>query len=148
MVGYSACLFTCGNREQEQKVKAQLCQTCNLVEKDQSANIAAIKVSQHLSHWYQGTSWKRQLCFCLSAVTVTVLWTACCDWALIRCCFVNTLGVGHRRQHWGCGDWQLWGSCSVTEKCSSPKFDQSQNKEVSGKTVVSEHFRVKPVNCL
>ncbi|XP_041817732.1 kinesin-like protein KIF9 [Chelmon rostratus] len=35
--------FKLAVQEQEQKVKAQLCQTCNLVEKDQSANIAAIK---------------------------------------------------------------------------------------------------------
>lgn len=48
------------SREQEQKVKAQLRQTYNLVEKDQSANTPAVKVSQH-----QRTS---------EQLTVTELW--------------------------------------------------------------------------
>lgn len=40
------CMYV--SRKQEQKVMAQLCQTYNLVEKNQSANTAAIKVIQHL----------------------------------------------------------------------------------------------------
>lgn len=51
MVNDSVCFCMCVSREQEQKVKAQLCQTYNLVKKDQSANTAAIKASsQHLIH--------------------------------------------------------------------------------------------------
>lgn len=45
----------CVSREQEQKVKAHLRQTYNLVKKEQSANIAASKASQHLT---LGTSWR------------------------------------------------------------------------------------------
>lgn len=48
MVRDSACLCMYVSREQEQKVKAQLCQTYNLVKKDQSANTTAVKVSMEI----------------------------------------------------------------------------------------------------
>lgn len=40
----------CFNSEQEQKVKAQLCQTHSLMDREQSANTATVKVSHHLIH--------------------------------------------------------------------------------------------------
>uniref|UniRef100_A0A671XH62 Kinesin-like protein n=1 Tax=Sparus aurata TaxID=8175 RepID=A0A671XH62_SPAAU len=42
--------FKLAVQEQEQRVKAQLCQTHNLVVKDQSADTADVKVSQYLIH--------------------------------------------------------------------------------------------------
>lgn len=43
-------LHVCMSREQEQRLKAELCQMYNLVEKDQHADTADVKVSQHLIH--------------------------------------------------------------------------------------------------
>lgn len=46
---HSACWCMCVSREQEQKVKAQLCLTYDLVQKSPSANAAAVEASgQHL----------------------------------------------------------------------------------------------------
>ncbi len=75
--------------------------------------------------WWRKTKVLTQLPSRSVNMWFTYLFTS--DSLLITCCFVNSLGVGYQRQHWGCGGRQLWGVCSVTEKHQSPKFNQSQN---------------------